>query len=156
MVLKLASPPRSIDCFDVSHFQSTALVGSCVRFYDGIPQKNAFRRFKIKTLTEQNDYEALKEIVSRRYKNQDELPDLVVIDGGKGQRNAVLPLLKNSTCVSLAKREERLFSDSYPEGYVLDVHTPVGKLLISLRDYAHHFAITYHRLLRSKGTNENR
>lgn len=154
-ILQLPSAPRSIDCFDISHFQSQYIVGSCVRFYDGMPDKNAFRRFKIKTLTEQNDYEALKEIVSRRYKNPDELPDLVVIDGGKGQRNMVLPLLKSTTCVSLAKKEERLFSDAHPEGYILDIHTPVGKLLISLRDYAHHFAITYHRLLRSKGSDEN-
>lgn len=155
-VLQLPSAPRSIDCFDISHFQSQYIVGSCVRFYDGLPEKNAFRRFKIKTLVEQNDYEALREIVSRRYKNPDELPDLVVIDGGKGQRNMVLPLLKNTPCVSLAKKEERLFSDAHPEGYILDIHTPIGKLLISLRDYAHHFAITYHRLLRSKGSDENR
>ncbi len=155
-ILQLPSPPRSIDCFDISHFQSQYIVGSCIRFCDGLPDKNAFRRFKIKTLTEQNDYEALREIVNRRYKNPDELPDLVVIDGGKGQRNMVLPLLKNTPCVSLAKKEERLFSDAHPEGYVLDIHTPFGKLLISLRDYAHHFAITYHRLLRSKGSDENR
>ncbi len=154
-VLQLPTIPRSIDCFDISHFQSQYIVGSCVRFYDGMPDKNNFRRFKIKTLIEQNDYESLREIVARRYKNPDELPDLVVIDGGKGQRNMVLPLLQQTPCVSLAKREERLFSDTHPEGYVLDIHTPLGKLLISLRDYAHHFAITYHRLLRSKGNNEN-
>lgn len=155
-MLHLSAPPRSIDCFDISHFQSQYIVGSCVRFYDGMPEKNAFRRFKIKTLVEQNDYEALREIVARRYKNPDELPDLLVIDGGKGQRNMVLPLLEKTPCVSLAKKEERLFSDAHPEGYVLDIHTPVGKLLISLRDYAHHFAVTYHRLLRSKGNDENR
>ena len=149
-LLGLPGLPETIDCFDISHFQSQALVGSCIRFTHGKPDKNNFRRFKIKTLTEQNDYAALHEIVSRRYKDPKDLPDLVVIDGGKGQRSAVLPLLPHTPCVSLAKREEILFSDAHPEGTPLTAHTPMGKLLISLRDYTHHFAITFHRLTRSK------
>jgi excinuclease ABC subunit C len=149
-LLNLSGLPETIDCFDISHFQSRSIVGSCVRFTNGKPDKNKFRRFKIKSLIEQNDYAALHEIVARRYKNTDELPDLVLIDGGKGQRNAVLPLLQNTTCISLAKREETIFSDNHPEGIKLSLHSEAGKLLIALRDYAHHFAITYHRLTRKK------
>ena len=155
-IFALPRPPRTIDCFDISHFQSSSIVGSCVRFTDGIPDKNAFRRFKIKTLTIQNDYAALFEIVKRRYKDPLEKPDLVLIDGGKGQRNAVLPLLEGTPCLSLAKREEIIFSDNYPEGFGLDETKPTGKLLIYLRNYAHHFAINYHRTLRSKGTYDHR
>ena len=154
-IFQLPRPPQTIDCFDISHFQSNSIVGSCIRFTEGIPDKNAFRRFKIKTLTIQNDYAALNEIVKRRYKNPDEKPDLVLIDGGKGQRSAVVPLLENTPCLSLAKREEIIFCDAYPEGFPIDVATDHGKLLICLRNYAHHFAIHYHRTLRSKGTYEH-
>ncbi len=145
-----ATPIRTIDCFDISHFQSTYLVGSCVRFTDGQPEKNYFRHFKIKTLTEQNDYAALQEIIQRRYKNKTDLPDLIVIDGGKGQLSAAYAVLPDAPIVSLAKREEILYGPQFPEGVHLDIHTNVGKLLIALRDYAHHFAISYHRLKRKK------
>ena len=140
---------QTIDCFDISHFQSNALVGSCIRFTNGMPDKNKFRRFKIKTLTEQNDYAALQEIVARRYRNGD-LPDLILIDGGKGQLSAVQAIIEDAPCISLAKKEETIFSNQHPYGYKLDVKTDIGKLLIALRDYAHHFAITYHRTVRSK------
>jgi excinuclease ABC subunit C len=143
-LLNLSTAPRSIDCFDVSHFQGNEIVGSCIRFLDGVPQKDLFRRFKIKTLTEQNDYAALQEIVARRYRDGD-FPDLILIDGGKGQRNAVAALFPERTIISLAKREERIFSESKPDGILLDKESAVGKMLIRLRDYAHHFAITYHR-----------
>ena len=147
---KLPHPPITIDCFDVSHFQSSYIVGSCIRFKNGIPDKNNFRRFKIKTLSNQNDYAALQEIVTRRYKDPTALPDLVLIDGGKGQLSAILQVLPGVECIALAKREERVFSSRLPEGIMLDIKTDIGKLLISMRDYAHHFAITYHRTLRSK------
>lgn len=143
-------PIRTIDCFDISHFQSSYLVGSCVRFTNGYPDKNNFRRFKIRTLTEQNDYAALHEIVSRRYKNSADLPDLVLIDGGKGQLSAVRNLFPQTIFVSLAKREETLHTPNHPDGIILDIKTPIGKTLIALRDYAHHFAITYHKLRRHK------
>ncbi len=156
IMFNLPRPPETIDCFDISHFQSNAIVGSCIRFTHGAPDKNAFRRFKIKTLTIQNDYAALQEIVQRRYKDPIAKPDLVLIDGGKGQRNAVLTVLQNVPCLSLAKKEEIIFSDNYPEGLPIDVSNPSGKLLICLRNYAHHFAINYHRTLRSKGTHDHR
>lgn len=142
---------KTIDCFDISHFQSSYLVGSCVRFSNGIPDKNNFRRFKIKTLQTQNDYAALQEIVSRRYRNPDEIPDLIVIDGGKGQLSSVQEILPNALIISLAKREETIFSTNLPEGKKLDIHSSVGQLLIAIRDYAHHFAISYHKLRRKKG-----
>lgn len=147
--LKLDKPIVSIDCFDISHFQSNAIVGSCIRFSYGIPDPHKFRRFKIKTLDHQNDYAALAEIVSRRYKDATELPDLMLIDGGKGQLHAIQQLMINTPCISLAKNPDRIFCDQYPEGITLDVVSSVGKLFISLRDYAHHFAIDYHRKKKS-------
>jgi len=108
----------------------------------------------IKTLTQQNDYAALQEIVTRRYKNKEEIPDLILIDGGKGQLNAIKDLVPETIVLSLAKREETLFGPQFPEGIKLDVKTPVGKLFIALRDYAHHFAIDYHRLKRRKKIKE--
>lgn len=140
----------TIDCFDISHFQSQSIVGSCVRFTNGKPDKNKFRRFKIKTLLEQNDYAALQEIVQRRYKDASELPDLILIDGGKGQLSAAQAVLPNAHIVSLAKKEERLFGTHCKEGIPLDIKTESGRLLIALRDYAHHFAISYHRLRQRK------
>lgn len=139
------TPIITIDCFDISHFQSRSIVGSCVRFTNGIPDKDKFRRFKIRTLTQQNDYAGLQEIVTRRYKKQDEIPDLILIDGGKGQLNAVKQIIPGALVVSLAKQNERLFGTRFLDGVPLDIQTPVGQLLIALRDYTHHFAITYHR-----------
>lgn len=145
---------KTIDCFDISHFQSSYIVGSCIRFSNGVPDKNNFRRFKIKTLEVQNDYAALQEIITRRYRDQANIPDLVVIDGGKGQLSAAKEVLPNATIIGLAKREETVFSDNFPEGIKLDIHSKVGKLLIAIRDYAHHFAISYHKLRRKKGVKE--
>jgi excinuclease ABC subunit C len=145
----LPAPPHTIDCFDVSHFQGRQIVGSCIRFTNGIPDKNKFRRFKIR-LEQQNDYAALQEIVQRRYKDPAEIPDLILVDGGKGQLSAVREVLPHAQIVALAKREERVFSAATPEGIILDLQTPVGKLLIALRDYAHHFAISYHKKRRLK------
>lgn len=148
-LLNLPHEPHTIDCFDISHFQSRYIVGSCIRFTDGMPEKNKFRRFKIRSLQEQNDYAALAEIVSRRYRNGD-LPDLIVIDGGKGQLHAITNILSDAQVVSLAKREETVFSNTFPSGIVLDIQQPAAQLLVALRDYAHHFAIMYHKHLRGK------
>ncbi|MEX0672063.1 MAG: GIY-YIG nuclease family protein [Candidatus Babeliales bacterium] len=149
-LLQLSKIPKTIDCFDISHFQSSCIVGSCIRFSNGIPVKNKFRRFKIKTLDQQNDYAALQEIVARRYRDAEDLPDLILIDGGKGQLNAVKHLFEQTTFISLAKKEERLFSAAHPEGIILNLHDDLGKMLIALRDYAHHFAITYQRTQQTK------
>lgn len=148
--LGLSKPIEMIDCFDVSHIQGRFIVGSCIRFTNGKPDKNKFRRFRIKTLAGQDDYAALQEIVSRRYRDPLELPDLIVVDGGKGQLNAVKDLVGNTPLAALAKREERLFSNNYPQGVLLDKQSDVGLLFLALRDYAHHFAISYHKKRRSK------
>ncbi|CDK30784.1 Excinuclease ABC subunit C [Candidatus Babela massiliensis] len=149
-ILEIDKNPINIDCFDISHFQGSYIVGSCIRFTYGVPDKNNFRRFKIKSLTDQNDYAALQEIVQRRYKDLKNVPDLILIDGGKGQLNAVKDLINNVKFISLAKREETLFSDNLPLGLKLDLKKDYARLLISLRDYAHHFAVSYHKELRSK------
>lgn len=153
-LLGLPQRPITIDCFDISHFQSQSIVGSCIRFVHGVPDKNNFRRFRIKTLVEQNDYAALQEIVTRRYKNSNAIPDVVLIDGGKGQLSAVQKILPNAFIISLAKREERLFTPLHPEGVTLDIQTEIGRVLIALRDYAHHFAISYHRTKRAQAVKD--
>lgn len=149
-LLQLDHVPETIDCFDISHFQSSALVGSSIRFLHGMPDKNKFRRFKIKTLIEQNDYAALREIVSRRYRNPEDLPDVIFIDGGKGQLNAVKDLFPKVPFISLAKKEEILYTPHLHEGIHLDPHSCLGQMLMQLRDYAHHFAVSYHKVVRSK------
>ncbi len=154
-LLKADKPIITIDCFDISHFQSSYIVGSSVRFCNGLPDKNNFRRFSIKTLEQQNDYAALREIVSRRYRDTNNLPDLILIDGGKGQLNAVKDLFEQTIFVSLAKREEILYTPVHPDGIHLDIQTPAGKTLIALRDYAHHFAISYHKLQRKRSAHHN-
>ena len=151
--LEISIDIETIDCFDISHFQGQYMVGSCVRFLRGIPFKSKFRRFKIKTLNDQNDYAALQEIVSRRYKDSSEMPDLILIDGGKGQLSAVQKIISQVPIISLAKKEEKVFYYKYNDGLKLDLKSEVGKLLIAIRDYAHHFAINYHRLKRSKSLN---
>ncbi len=146
---------KTIDCFDISHFQSSYIVGSCIRFSNGVPDKNNFRRFKINSLQIQNDYAALQEIITRRYRDQTNIPDLVLIDGGKGQFSAAQTVLPHALIISLAKREETIYSSNLPDGKKLDIHSKVGQLLIALRDYAHHFAISYHKLRRKKAVQEN-
>ncbi len=150
--LKLPVVPRRIDCFDISHKQGHAMVGACVRFTDGKPDHTGLRNFYIKTVEGQNDYASLQEIVQRRYKTVADFPDLIVIDGGKGQLSAVQavlgPLLATAphvTLVSLAKREETVYSAQFADGKVLK-QTEMGQgSLVALRDYAHHRAISFHR-----------
>lgn len=148
-LLNLPIPPKTIDCFDISHLQGQAMVGACIRFTDGKPDPAKFRHFHIKTLTGQDDYAALREIVLRRYKDPSELPDLMLIDGGKGQLNAIKKLFPQTACASLAKKEEIVYATTLPEGKKLSVSTATGQLLIALRDYTHHFAISFHRKQRS-------
>ena len=144
---KLSHEIHTIDCFDISHKQGNFMVGSCVRFKDGQPDKKNFRHFKIKTVTSQDDYACLREIVKRRYLNENDKPNLILIDGGKGQLNAVKDLFPEIEFASLAKREETIFSDKLPQGKKLNLKTFVGQTLIALRDYTHHFAISYHKKL---------
>lgn len=149
-LLKVNFLPKTIDCFDISHKQGLHMVGSCIRFLNGKPDKNNFRKFKIKTINTQDDYAALKEIVRRRYKNNNEIPDIVLIDGGKGQLSAVKDLFPEATFISLAKKEETIFSDKIPNGKKLNIKNYADQLLIAIRDYSHHFAISYHKNLSLK------
>ncbi len=145
ILLKLDNEPHTIDCFDVSHKQGTFMVGSCVRFKDGQPDKTNFRHFNIKTVNHSNDYACLQEIVKRRYRNIKDIPDLILIDGGKGQLSSIVKILPNTELASIAKKEETVFSKKISFGKKLNIQTYSAQVLIALRDYTHHFAINYHR-----------
>ncbi len=149
--LGLTKIPYTIDCFDISHIQSQSMVGSCVRFLDGKPDKKNFRHFIIKSLVEQNDCAALAEIVARRYRKPENYPDLIIIDGGKGQLNATKHLAGPAEIISISKGENRTVGLEsihfiHKEKMInLDIHQATDRLLLQIRDYAHHFAISYHR-----------
>ncbi len=147
--LKLQHIPYVIDCFDISHMQGQAIVGASVRYVHGQPEKKSFRHFQIKSLTEQNDYAALQEIVQRRYKDPANIPNLVIVDGGKGQINAIKPFVGHAELVGLAKREETIISSQLQDLIKLDPLKQEDALLLQIRDYTHHFAISYHRKKRS-------
>lgn len=150
-LLKTDNPLCTVDCFDISHKSGTDVVAACIRFSNGKPVPNKFRRFKMMSDVGNNDYANLQEAVSRRYRGGKDVPDLILIDGGKGQLSAVKDLVPGALFASLAKREERVFAASLPKsGHKLDEHSIVGRLLIALRDYTHHFAISYHRKLSTK------
>lgn len=146
---------NKIDCFDISHHQDLFIVGSCVRFENGQPNKKMFRHFKIKTTAKPNDYQSLKEIVYRRYLSEQDLPDLVLIDGGKGQLQSVLGLYPGLNFASLAKKEETIFRkvlvDGKPmfEGKKLNLLTYAGLFVTHIRNTAHNFAVNFHRKLKN-------
>lgn len=153
--------PRHIECFDNSNIQGTNPVASCVVFRDGKPSKSDYRHFNIKTVVGANDYASMKEVVNRRYsrmlrENPDDLPQLIVIDGGKGQLGfayqAILELgLQDSlTMVGLAKRLEEVIRVGDPFPLFIDRNSQALKLLQQCRDEAHRFGITHHRNRRSK------
>ncbi len=149
--LQLKKIPYKIDCFDISHMQSQSMVGSCVRFLNGKPDKKNFRNFNIKSLDQQNDCAALIEIVTRRYKKTEDYPDLIIIDGGKGQLNATEHLAGPAEIISIAKGDNRkvgaetFFFPGQEKTISADIHQAADRLLLEIRDYAHHFAITLHR-----------
>lgn len=147
--LYLKHIPYVIDCFDVSHMQGMAIVGACVRYVHGMPEKKSFRHFLIKSLQDQNDYAALQEMVQRRYKNPLDLPHLIIVDGGKGQINAIKPLIKDTELVGLAKSEETVISSDFQHFIKLNPQKSEDALILQIRDYTHHFAITFHRKKRS-------
>lgn len=148
--LFLQHVPYVIDCFDISHLQGQAIVGACVRYVHGVPEKKSFRHFLIKTLQNQNDYAALQEIVQRRYKNRLDFPNLIIVDGGKGQITAIKPYIKNTELVGLAKSEETVISSDFKHFIKLNPQNEADALLLQIRDYTHHFAISYHRKKLSK------
>lgn len=147
--LHLQHIPFVIDCFDISHLQGQAIVGSCIRYVHGQPEPKSFRRFEVKTLQGQDDYAALAEIVQRRYKTKTNYPNLIVVDGGKGQISAIKPFIGTAELVGLAKREETIITADFKHFITLDVHRPEDLLLLQIRDKTHHFAISYHRKKRT-------
>lgn len=158
--------PRHIECFDNSNIQGTNPVASCVVFRDGVPSKKDYRKFKIKTVIGANDYASMKEVVNRRYsrmlrEDPDDLPQLIVIDGGKGQLDfafqalAELGLTEKLTVVGLAKRLEEVIRVRDPYPLFIDRNSSALKVLQQIRDEAHRFGITFHRSLRSKSQIES-
>ena len=153
--------PEHMECFDNSNIQGTNPVASCVVFRGGVPSKKDYRRFKIKTVVGANDYASMKEVVNRRYSRMlaeapDDLPQLVVIDGGKGQLEFAwqalceLGIQDRLTVVGLAKRLEEVIRVGDPYPLFLDRNSQALKVLQQIRDEAHRFGITFHRNLRSK------
>lgn len=147
--LYLKHIPYVIDCFDISHMQGMAIVGSCIRYVNGQPEPKSFRRFQIKTIDQQDDYAALCEIVQRRYKTKTNYPNLIIVDGGKGQINAIKPYIGSAELVGLAKREETIISADFKHFITLDKQKTEDLLLLQIRDKTHQFAISYHRKKRS-------
>lgn len=143
--LHLQHIPYVIDCFDISHMQGQSIVGACVRYVHGVPEKKSFRHFIITTLKDQNDYAALQEIVARRYKNKLDLPNLIIVDGGKGQINAIKSYIGDTELIGLAKSEETVISSDFKHFVKLNAHNQADALILQIRDYTHHFAISYHR-----------
>lgn len=165
-VLGMDVLPRHIECFDNSNIQGTNPVASCVVFRDGVPSKKDYRKFKIKTVIGANDYASMKEVVNRRYsrmlrEDPDDLPQLIVIDGGKGQLDfafqalAELGLTEKLTVVGLAKRLEEVIRVGDPYPLFIDRNSSALKVLQQIRDEAHRFGITFHRSLRSKSQIES-
>lgn len=148
--LKLKHVPYVIDCFDISHMQGLSIVGACVRYVHGVPEKKSFRHFMITSLQDQNDYAALQEIVQRRYRNPLDMPNLIIVDGGKGQISAIRPFIKDTELVGLAKSEETVISSDFEHFVKLDPLNAEDALILQIRDYTHHFAISFHRKKRSE------
>ena len=153
--------PVHMECFDNSNIQGTNPVASCVVFRNGEPSKKDYRKFKIKTVVGANDFASMKEVVGRRYSRMleeapDDLPQLVVIDGGKGQLDfawqalSELGLTEKLTVIGLAKRLEEVIRVGDPYPLFIDRNSRALKLLQQIRDEAHRFGITFHRSLRSK------
>lgn len=158
--LGLAAPPLHIECFDNSNLQGTNAVSACVVFKEGVPSKADYRHFNVKTVEGPDDFKTMKEVVGRRYRRLIEegqkLPDLVIIDGGKGQLGAALEAveeigLKNELkLVGLAKRLEEIYKPGFSKSLILSRRSLALKLVQQLRDEAHRFGLSHHRNKRSK------
>ena len=158
-VLGLAEPPRIVEGIDIAHLQGGEMVGSKVCFIDGVPFKDAYRRYKIKHGQGNNDYLSIQEVVSRRYReagsNNELFPDVILIDGGLGQLHAAMDVFKTMDVkppmvISLAKKEELVYVQARSEPTRLQRNNPALRLLQYIRDEAHRFAQHYHHILRRK------
>ncbi|MCX4275244.1 MAG: excinuclease ABC subunit UvrC [Candidatus Gastranaerophilales bacterium] len=158
--LGLTKFPHTIECYDISHIQGTNTVASRVFFENGMPKKSQYRRYKLRTIKkgEVDDFKSMREVLSRRFKRiqngDDTAPDLIIIDGGKGQLSSVYEIMQEFglkiDLVSLAKREEEVFKPNQSEPVIFPVKSPALHLFQRVRDEAHRFAVTYHKKLRSK------
>ncbi|MBC2855856.1 MAG: excinuclease ABC subunit UvrC [Cetobacterium sp.] len=157
-VLKLKKIPMRIECFDISNIQGKDAVASMSVAIEGRPAKQEYRRFRIKTKDTPDDYAMMREVIERRYSKLDkkDFPEVILIDGGLGQINAVGQILESigksgiSDLISIAKKEELIFKYGESEPYHFSKAEEALKILQRVRDEAHRFAVTYHRLLRSK------
>ncbi len=157
-LLDLSRPPQRIDAFDISNLGDRFAVGSMVVMEDGEPAKAEYRRFKIRTVEGQNDFAMMKEVVTRRFRRaieENRFPDLILIDGGKGQLSAACEALKSLELahlpiIGLAKRFEHIFLTNRPDAIILRRDNATLHLIQRLRDEAHRFAISYHHKLRSR------
>lgn len=154
--LGLTNPLERMDCFDISHTQGSETVASMVVFRNGSISKKDYRRYKIVSAEgKPDDFKSMQEVVYRRYKDYEDLPSLVVIDGGKGQLSSALEVIRglglhDLPVIGLAKREEEIFKEGQSESILLDRDSAALHLIQRIRDEAHRFAITYHRKLRGK------
>ena len=159
--LHLKNPPRRIECFDISNIQGTDPVASMVCFVDGKPRKSQYRKFKIQTKKTPDDFAMMREVIFRRYKRiideKQTMPDLIIVDGGKGQLSSADSVLKKlnlsgQPVIGLAKRLEEIFIPGHPDAQTLPRSSSSLRLIQQLRDEAHRFAITFHRERRKKRT----
>ncbi len=154
-ILNLSTIPNIIECFDISNHGDDFAVGSMSRFVDGKPNKSGYRKFKIKTVTGRDDFAMISEIIKRRYlrllEENSQLPDLILIDGGKGQLNAALKSLHslglNLDCISLAKENEEIFVPRQKNSIVISKNKPSLKILQYARDETHRFGVAYNRTI---------
>lgn len=164
-VLSLPRQPRRIDAFDISNLGGSMAVGSMVVFGDGKPNKSEYRRYRIRTVKGQDDFAMMREVISRRFlasiEGDTPFPDLVLIDGGKGQLNAALAALKDlemeerPPIIGLAKKFEHIFLPGESAPVVLSDRDPALHLIQRIRDEAHRFAVAYHRILRGRTITES-
>jgi excinuclease ABC subunit C len=157
--LRLPAPPRRIECFDISNIQGADTVASLVVFIDGKPKKSEYRKFIIRTVEGPNDFASMQEVVERRYartlQEQLSLPDLIMVDGGKGQLSSAIEVLNKlqlttMPIIGLAKRLEEVFLPNQNEPIQLPRTSSGLRLIQHMRDEAHRFAVTFHRSVRSK------
>jgi len=154
--LGLADVPERMECFDISHIQGAETVASMVVFEGGMPKKEDYRRYKLTTVEgKPDDFKSMQEVVGRRYGDLGQpTPDLIIIDGGKGQLSSALEIIRGAglqvPVIGLAKEFEHIFQEGSSEPLILPRHSQALYLIQRIRDEAHRFAITYHRKLRSK------
>ncbi|MEI8378985.1 MAG: excinuclease ABC subunit UvrC [Planctomycetota bacterium] len=160
-IFELPNLPRRIEGMDIAHLQGGETVASCVQFIDGLPFKHGYKRFKIRTVDGVDDFASMREVVSRHFRRLQQegeaFPDILLIDGGKGQLGAAMAALSSIGVTapfvcSLAKREEEIFLPGDSEPKILSKHSFALRLLQYVRDESHRFAQSYHHLLRKKST----